>query len=158
LASQHPNDFAVRELADLLGSRFVFRQARQAIPAALEFLGAAPGADAAQTLEQGLGNGQCLYRDVRERIGLIQIMPPLLPGLLDAFETAPPAAGADSDDPPALGRPRALPGQPAGDEPGTEWDRHEEAIAPDGITSARAGARRRRRSPLAAALVRQEDA
>ena len=158
LASQHPNDFAVRELADLLGSRFVFRQARQAIPAALDFLGAAPGADAAQTLEQGLGNGQCLYRDVRERIGLIQIMPPLLPGLLDAFETAPPAAGAGSDDPPALGRPRALPGQPAGDEPGTEWDQHEEAIAPDGITSARAGARRRRRSPLAAALVRQEDA
>ena len=94
LASQHPNDFALSELSDLLGSRFVFRQARQAIPAALGFLGAAQSTDAAQTLEQGLGNGQCLYRDVRERIGLVQVMPPFLPGLLDAFETAPPAAGA----------------------------------------------------------------
>ena len=29
LASQHPNDFAIGELQDLLGSRFVFRQARR---------------------------------------------------------------------------------------------------------------------------------
>src|SRR4029453_13828188 len=85
LASQHPNDFAVSELVDLLGSRFVFRQARQAIPAALDLLGAAQSTDAAQTLEQGLGNGQCLYRDVRERIGLIQIMPPTLPEIDAVF-------------------------------------------------------------------------
>ena len=92
LASQHPNDFAVSELADLLGSRFVFRQAGRRSPRPSAFLGAAQSTDAAQTLEHGLGNGQCLYRDVRERIGLIQVMPPLLPGLVDAFETAPAAA------------------------------------------------------------------
>jgi len=89
LASQHPNDFAISELQDLLGSRFVFRQARQAIPAALHFLGAAESVDAAATLEHGLGNGQCLYRDVRERIGLIQVLPPALPDVETAFETAP---------------------------------------------------------------------
>ncbi|HEX6570208.1 MAG TPA: ATP-binding protein [Acidimicrobiales bacterium] len=92
LASQHPNDFAISELADLLGSRFVFRQARQAIPAALRFLGAADSVDAAATLEHGLGNGQCLYRDVRERIGLIQVLPPVLTDVEPAFETAPAAA------------------------------------------------------------------
>ena len=95
LASQHPNDFAVSELADLLGSRFVFRQARQAIPAALAFLGASESVDAAATLDHGLGNGQCLYRDVRERIGLIQVLPPVLPEVMAAFETAPQAAGGD---------------------------------------------------------------
>jgi AAA-like domain len=95
LASQHPNDFAVSELADLLGSRFVFRQARQAIPAALAFLGASESVDAAATLDHGLGNGQCLYRDVRERIGLIQVLPPVLPEVMAAFETAPQAADGD---------------------------------------------------------------
>ena len=81
----------------------MFRQARQAIPAALEFLGAADSGDAASTLEHGLGNGQCLYRDVRERIGLIQVLPPALPEVMAAFETAPAAAeervaGTDDDD------------------------------------------------------------
>jgi hypothetical protein len=89
LASQHPNDFAVSELQDLLGSRFVFRQARQAIPASLRFLGVPDSADAATTLEHGLESGQCLYRDVRERVGLIQVLPPVLPQLEQAFETAP---------------------------------------------------------------------
>jgi hypothetical protein len=104
LASQHPNDFAISELQDLLGSRFVFRQARQAIPAALRFLGAAESVDAAATLEHGLGNGQCLYRDVRERIGLIQVLPPALPEVEPAFETAPaarePAASGSQAMPP----------------------------------------------------------
>lgn len=89
LASQHPNDFAVSELHDLLGARFVFRQARSAIPAALRLLGIADSADAAAALEQGLENGQCLYRDVRERVGLIQVLPPSLPQLEAAFDTAP---------------------------------------------------------------------
>jgi hypothetical protein len=185
LASQHPNDFAVSELADLLGSRFVFRQARQAIPAALDLLGAGRSTDAAQTLEQGLGNGQCLYRDVRERIGLVQIMPPLLPGLLDAFETAPPAAGTRETDvhaPPELDRPRELDGRSRGGEPPApaeddgilvvgEVVNVTDRVSPEGpptagdtgagiesIAAARARARRRRRTPLAAALNREEDA
>jgi AAA domain-containing protein len=91
LASQHPNDFAISELEDLLGSRFVFRQARQAIPSALRFLGVADSVDAAATLEGGLGTGQCLYRDVRDRVGLIHILPPVLPEVEASLETAPTA-------------------------------------------------------------------
>jgi hypothetical protein len=229
LASQHPNDFAVSELADLLGSRFVFRQARQAIPTALGFLGAADSADAAATLEHGLGNGQCLYRDVRERIGLIQVLPPALPEVVAAFETAPAAAeeggtASDEDDieaddvveaPAALaGRrgvlvaPRALAVPAPSDDGGLalpdeldddglsladeldddglaladEFDDDGLALpdelddvpvrrvdpgeapalpvdngaAPDDLSAARARARRRRRSPLAAALQPEE--
>lgn len=105
LASQHPNDFAISELQDLLGSRFVFRQARQAIPAALRFLGVDDNADAAGVLEQELSSGQCLYRDVRDRVGLIQIVPPVLEAVAGAFETAPgaraarEALGAPADEP-----------------------------------------------------------
>jgi AAA-like domain len=98
LASQHPNDFAVSELQDLLGSRFVFRQATQAIPAALSFLGVPDSRDAAATLAQGLESGQCLYRDVRERLGLIQVLPPALPEVEAALETRP---GASATLPPA---------------------------------------------------------
>jgi AAA-like domain len=89
LASQHPNDFAISELQDLLGSRFVFRQARTAIPAALRLLGVADSADAQITLESGLETGQCLYRDVRERVGLIQVLPPPMQDLEAAYDTAP---------------------------------------------------------------------
>ncbi len=105
LASQHPNDFAISELQDLLGSRFVFRQARQAIPAALRFLGVADSVDAATTLEHGLGNGQCLYRDVRERVGLIQVLPPALPDVETAFETGPGSA----QEPTAIAASRPVP-------------------------------------------------
>ena len=206
LASQHPNDFAVSELVDLLGSRFVFRQARQAIPAALNFLGAAQSTDAAQTLEKGLGNGQCLYRDVRERVGLIQITPPFLPGLAEAFETAPQAARVDeAGEEPAepalvmayhdaeptgtgraareLDRPRPTIGRPGnGRAPDASMPDAvlvpDEAVASAGLDPvdgprrasgtpaeagqdsaalARAQARRRRRTPLAAALQREED-
>ena len=94
LASQHPNDFAIDELEDLLGSRFVFRQARRAIPAALRFLGVTDSVDAAVTLEQGIATGVCLYRDVRDRIGLIQVLPPTTPNVDHVFNTAPPAPAA----------------------------------------------------------------
>lgn len=94
LASQHPNDFAVSELADLLGSKFIFRQARQAIQASLEFLGADDSMAAAATLEQGLETGVCFYRDVRDRVGLIQVLPPALPELDEVFNTAP-STGAE---------------------------------------------------------------
>ena len=94
LASQHPNDFAIAELEDLLGSRFVFRQARQAVPAALRFLGAPDSLDAAATLDAGLETGQCLYRDVRDRVGLILVLPPVLTDVEEAMNTAPPSAEA----------------------------------------------------------------
>jgi hypothetical protein len=103
LASQHPNDFAVSELQDLLGSRFVFRQANQAIPAALEFLGVPDSRDAGATLAQGLESGQCLYRDVRERLGFIQVLPPALPEVEAALETRPGRSADTAGDPAASG-------------------------------------------------------
>jgi hypothetical protein len=157
LASQHPNDFAVSELVDLLGSRFVFRQARQAIPAALAFLGVPDSLDAAATLEQGMESGQCLYRDVRERLGLIQVLPPALPEIEHAFETRPGASpesdeAVDPDDePPALEPPL-----PALDPPSPTPEPAPEPAAAS-VEDARREARRRRRSPLADALGERSD-
>jgi hypothetical protein len=105
LASQHPNDFAIDELEDLLGARFVFRQARRAIPASLRFLGVTDSVDAAVTLEQGLNTGICLYRDVRDRVGLIQVLPPALAEVDAVFNTAPTGPGAEAVEGPG-GRPR----------------------------------------------------
>ena len=162
LASQHPNDFAISELEDLLGSRFVFHQARSAIPAALRFLGVADSLDAAITLEHGLGSGLCLYRDVRDRVGLIQVLPPAAPGVASSFETAPTAdAGpeaADGDerrvlDPVDETKELAAPGVAALAAPaGAAADGRDEAAA------ARMRARSRRRStPLARLLAGSEE-
>ena len=98
LASQHPNDFAINELEDLLGSRFVFRQARRAIPAALRFLGTPDSGDAAATLEAGLDTGQCLYRDVRDRVGLIQVLPPVMQDIEEAMNTTPTGSHGSAPD------------------------------------------------------------
>jgi hypothetical protein len=89
LASQHPNDLGTGELVDLVGSRFVFRQSPGAVQAACEFLGASDSVEAAHVLGHGLGTGQCLYRDVRDRIGLIQVLEPMIDELREAFDTTP---------------------------------------------------------------------
>jgi hypothetical protein len=182
LASQHPNDFAVSELHDLLGPRFVFRQARTAIPAALRLLGVADSADAREVLEQGLDSGQCLYRDVRERVGLIQVLPPAVPDLEHAFDTTPAAAGrsvghaavdelgvGSALDPAtveAVSPPVALPpppvalrppvpseDEPAADNGGEGSDNVDDAGAD--VAAARLRARKRRRTPLSWALEAQ---
>jgi hypothetical protein len=176
LASQHPNDFAISELADLLGSRFVFRQARQAIPAALQFLGIDDSVDAAAVLEQDMGSGQCLYRDVRDRVGLIQVLPPPLNDVASVFDTTPSAQAAVATAVPAL-----PPTEPVSVlEPASDVERArpaaEEALAepvdpaaadePDpgptddrssAVAEARSRARSRRRTPLARALAEPED-
>jgi hypothetical protein len=89
LASQHPNDLGSGELIDLVGSRFVFRQSRGAVDPALRFLGVSGSEEAEHVLAQGLGTGQCLYRDVRDRVGLIQVLEPVLDELRVAFDTTP---------------------------------------------------------------------
>lgn len=185
LASQHPNDFAISELEDLLGSRFVFRQARQAIPAALRFLGTDDSADAAATLESGLDTGQCLYRDVRDRIGLIQVLPPAVREIEDAMNTAPgaghepthgvndPDLAVDLDDEIDLGEILHTPeGRPerwglgvVDDAPlslpaGATVEVAEPAPAttgPNDAAAARLQARNRRRSPLAQALSKEQE-
>jgi len=186
LASQHPNDFAISELEDLLGSRFVFRQAHRAIPSALRFLGVTDSVDAGVTLEQGLGTGICLYRDVRDRVGLIQVLPPALNELDPLFDTAPAARPAeraaaaddlgDADDEPtaplvlAPPRPGLEPPAPAPVEEQPVPSDDPPVLAPtdvlppvehdetheSAVAEARRRARRRRRTPLAEALAEQD--
>lgn len=151
LASQHPADLGTGELVDLVGSRLVFRQAPGAVSAALGLLGMADSDDAAAVLGRGLGTGQCLFRDVRDRTGLVQVLPPVLAELRRAFDTTPGAA------PPllttAMPSPEAAPGQ--GGDPSLASPA--EVAGPYGRgtddRAAAARARRHRRTPLAAALA-----
>jgi hypothetical protein len=89
LASQLATDFEISDLLDLLGARFVFDQVLRAIPSALRFLGVRGSVDASARLEAGRREGQCLYHDVRDRVGLLQVPPPALAELHAAFNTAP---------------------------------------------------------------------
>jgi hypothetical protein len=170
LASQHPNDFAVGELEDLLGARFVFAHAHAAIGSALRFLGAKGSTDAQAVLEQGLGEGQCLYRDVRGRLGLVQVIEPVLAELRAAFDTTPGAHANDRDaDDLAVDRPtdtapttRSGEAAPGGGRGSTESREpiavHWTAIPRDAaVSAARDRARRRRRTPLATALAPGRD-
>jgi AAA-like domain len=180
LGSQHPNDFAIPELEDLLGARFLFDQAHGAIEAALRFLGVNGSVDAANTLEEGLAEGQCLYHDVRGRIGLIQVLEPAPPELKAAFDTTPsaatsaPATAAEVVTPADAGS--MAHSVPAGDaeNAGLSPRPEEDAFSPTvaarpplqraaghssgaerqaAASAARNRARRRRRTPLATALA-----
>ena len=97
LASQHPNDFAIeraRGPARAPGScsaRPAGRSPRRCGSSAWP-----DSDDAGATLEQGLETGQCLYRDVRDRVGLIQVLPPALPEVEAALETRPGTQAAPS--------------------------------------------------------------
>lgn len=94
LLSQHPNDLGDDELAHLLGNRFVFKQSRGAAKAALNFLGMDADEGWVEMLETGLDSGQCLFRDVRDRIGLIQVLEAPTESLHAAFDTNPEARKA----------------------------------------------------------------
>lgn len=147
LASQHPNDFGEAELVDLLGSRFVFRQAAGAIAPALDFLGAADSEDAAAVVRRGLGTGQCLFRDVRDRVALVQITEPVLDDLRDAFDTSPSARVTSTEAELAAAPLRSEPEEPTP----IDLDEQRQRMA-----AARAHARRHRRTPLAAALANRD--
>ena len=86
LSLDDPSRLVTGRLAGMIGSRFVFDQAPEQIPPALELLNAAGSVDAADVLAEGLGVGQCLWRDRQGRVGLVQILPPGLPDLEDAFD------------------------------------------------------------------------
>jgi hypothetical protein len=170
LASQHPNDFAIGELEDLLGARFVFAQAHAAIGSALRFLGAKGSSDAEATLEAGLGEGQCLYRDVGGRVGLVQITAPVLPELRAGFDTTPGAhTNARGVQDVAVGPPAAM-ATPRTRSPDTAARRvngtdptarpgvdHTAADSHAAVSAARDRGRRRRRTPLASALAPGRD-
>ena len=144
LASQHPNDLGAGELVDLLGSRFVFRQAPGAIAAALEFLGAAGSDDARRGRSSAAcDTGQCLFRDVRDRDRPHPDPRAGAADLRDAFDTTPGghaavtgptlAATQRARQPPAA-RP---PTRRAGPSAASAWPTPEPAL------------RRHRRTPLA---------
>jgi hypothetical protein len=161
LASQHPNDFAIGELEDLLGARFVFGQAHAAIGSALRFLGVKGSVDAEATLEQGLREGQCLYRDVRGRVGLVQVIEPVLPELRAAFDTTPraPAEAPAVELPPDIIAvlPAGDAGTSAADGTGTDPmapSRVDRRVVDRHVAVPAARDRpRRRRTPLATALA-----
>ncbi|CAN5159366.1 ATP-binding protein [soil metagenome] len=75
VVSQHPDDLGEDALSHLLGMRMLFRQSRGAAPAALRSMGLDPTDDLVQLLSGELQTGQCLLRDVRDRVGLVQVLP-----------------------------------------------------------------------------------
>lgn len=86
---QHPEDLADPVIRDLLRNRFVFRQSRGAAAQSLAFLGVEATREAIDLVEVGLGTGECLFRDVRDRIGLIHVLRAARPDLHEAFDTRP---------------------------------------------------------------------
>lgn len=90
LVSQHPDDLGEERIRDLLRNRLVFRQARASARRSLEFLGVDTTEGAVALLEQA-ATGQCLFRDVRGRTGLVQILDAPTPELAAAFNTTPDA-------------------------------------------------------------------
>jgi hypothetical protein len=105
MASQDPRDILDDRLADLMGSRFVFRLAPGAAQAGLRLVGMDATESAIQLLEEAnRAEGQCLYRDIDGDVGLVQILEAPFPELHEAFDTNPdrirpaPAANEDLDD------------------------------------------------------------
>ena len=90
-ASQHPDDMLDDpRLLALLGSRLVFRQSHDSAAAALRFAGIDEREPGAVELVTGhLGEGRCLLRDVRDRLGLVQMLPAPGADLREAFNTRP---------------------------------------------------------------------
>lgn len=129
LLSQHPSDLGDDALVHLLGNRFGFRQSRGAGAAALRFLGVEPEEELVQMVESGLEEGQCLFRDVRDRVGLIQVLEAMTPELREAFETNPSRLSwrrQQPEDADAAGSPGASPAQGVASTNGhgaARWDR-----------------------------------
>ncbi len=88
LVSQHPDDLGEERIRDLLRNRLVFRQARASARKSLDFLGIDVTEGAVAFLE-GAATGQCLFRDVRGRTGLVQILDAPTAELAAAFNTTP---------------------------------------------------------------------
>lgn len=101
LASQHPSDLGDPRLLALIGNHFVFQQSRESVRDALEHLGIEANESLVSELERsdegdedGLVDEErivpCLWRDVRNRLGLVRILKAPLAELHDAFRTTPP--------------------------------------------------------------------
>jgi len=91
LVSQHPDDLGEERIRELLRNRMVFRQARKSAYRSLDFLGL-DGTEEGVSFIQSLETGQCLFRDVRDRTGLIEVLD-ASPELAEAFNTTPTTGG-----------------------------------------------------------------
>ena len=153
LASQHPDDLGAGDLVDLLGSRFVFRHAVGAVPAALRLLGCDDTSEAGDVISE-LGTGECLFRDVRSRIGRIQVGRPALERLDEAFDTTP---GSTATLEPTAPEPVVEP-EPPPLRRGSNDSGPGERIDAGAIHAARLRARERRGTPMSAELARGRQA
>ena len=88
LASQLPTDYPA-EIADQVDIKMVFRQAGKATVDALGMLGLPPSADRIELVERHLSRGRCIFRDVRGRTALVQVLPAIDPGLAKVILTTP---------------------------------------------------------------------
>lgn len=73
LLSQHPDDLGDEKLAELLGTRMVFKQGSGAGRKALRFLGLESDKDLVELVEAGFEEGDCLMRDLDGRFGRVKI-------------------------------------------------------------------------------------
>lgn len=86
--SHHPTDLRA-DLGLLLGSWFMFRMARASAPAALAAVGQdVTPANIDTIAEENRRAGECLYRDLQGRVGLIKILPAKTAALREAFDTS----------------------------------------------------------------------
>ncbi len=92
LLSQHPGDLGDDALSHLLGMRMLFRQSRGAAAAGLDFLGLEATDDLIGLVTADLQTGQCLLRDVQDRVGLVQVLPAATAAVEEALDTTPAAA------------------------------------------------------------------
>lgn len=97
VASQHPADLGDR-LAALLGARFVFRHPGAAVES-LALLGVDADAEHVELVQRGLETGECLFRDVAGRVGIVRLADAPLPHLHDAFNTTPTPAATTQPQP-----------------------------------------------------------
>ena len=74
LMSQHPDDLDDSRLLSTIGNRMIFKQGQGAGKKALTFCGINPSDSLVRQVES-LPTGMCFWRDVRQRIGLIQVLP-----------------------------------------------------------------------------------
>ncbi len=75
LMSQHPDDLGDPRLSALFGNRMLFRQGEGAGKTALRSLGVKDPSAAHVRMIESLDTGVCLMRDVRNRVGLVNVMP-----------------------------------------------------------------------------------
>lgn len=86
--SHHPNDLDER-LRQLLGSRFLFRLDQGAAADGLRYMNMEVTAANKEAIDESVRNvGECFYRDLDGRLGLIRVLEPRSEELRVAFDTS----------------------------------------------------------------------